>query len=309
MMQATTPHTDRVVLSGLAASNLLGFMAALGVLRVLTTSFPQECFRLCWKRLAGSWRPELIFPAASPELLIKKIDPALKITALNPAIHFADNPAVSVEKFAEQERLATAKALAGDRTFADFLASLGSSAAADKNGSVADTAFRTMQGAGHQHFLGTMSQLAQATTPEQVRTALFDPWNPVDEKLGLRWDTAEDRVYALRWDNPSGDAVMTVRGANRLAFEALPFFPVLSNGGRGCTTGFGGADGTTLTYPVWETPITGDAVLTLLALAELQEFDLQPYRERLAAMGIPVVYRCRRITRGKYRNFSPPFPI
>jgi hypothetical protein len=58
-------------------------------------------------------------------------------------------------------------------------------------------------------------------TPAYLHTALFVPWSRSDETDGFRWDPAEDRRYALRFKNPSGDSGRTVHGANRLACVGL----------------------------------------------------------------------------------------
>ena len=168
-----------------------------------------------------------------------------------------------------------------------------------------------MSGAGHQHFLGAMRQLCAATTPEHLHKALFNRWDHSDEKLGLRWDPKEDRRYALRWGNPSDTSknpIRTMWGANRLAVEALPLLPTVPDGRQLETTGFTRRDGAVLfTWPVWELGVSAEVVRTLLALAELQESE--PDRTKLRAMGVADVYRCRRITLGKYRNLTHAEPV
>jgi hypothetical protein len=64
-----------------------------------------------------------------------------------------------------------------------------------------------MSGAGHQHLLGFMKQLVRLTTREQVGAALFAQLTSEDEGPSLRWDPQDDRRYALRWKEPSGDKI------------------------------------------------------------------------------------------------------
>jgi hypothetical protein len=94
-------------------------------------------------------------------------------------------------------------------------------------------------------------------------------------------------------------------GANRLAIEALPVFPCVPVKGQLETTGFRGrrSSDTAFTWPLWDALLGIDAVRTLLALAELQENH--PDRTQLRRRGIAEVFRCMRITVGKYRNFTP----
>ena len=207
-----------------------------------------------------------------------------------------------------------------DRRDADFLAAFGSEVVESKvngkpTGQIADTAFRTMSGAGHQHFLGTMRTFIADTAPEHLDKAVFEIWRYDDplEKHSLRWDPLDDIRYALRWDNPSGDRNRklggSMWGANRLAIEALPLFPTHPIGDRLRTTGFAVRPNRTteLTWPVWSAAIGVREVRSLLSLSQLHEPT--PDRTQLASRGIVEVYRCQRLTQGKYRNFTPARPV
>ena len=164
-----------------------------------------------------------------------------------------------------------------------------------------------MRGAGHQHFLGTMKRLVNETKAEHLRKSLFQSWDYSDDKLGLRWDPEEDRRHALRWDNPSNDAPKTVRGANRLAVEALPLLPTAPGARQIATTGFSHRDGVvSFTWPIWRDPLSLEVVRSLLALSELRERE--PDRARLHAIGIVDVYRSERINVEQYRNFTRALP-
>ena len=72
--------------------------------------------------------------------------------------------------------------------------------------------------------------LSEHTSREDLRLALFAPWRYLDEKPTMRWDPMDDRRYALRAGNPSKAPLRTVRGANRLAIEALTFLPTVPHG-------------------------------------------------------------------------------
>jgi hypothetical protein len=225
----------------------------------------------------------------------------------HPAFAIDDNLKIPPDRYRKDyAELAAAKAHESrDRTWADFVAAFGSEATASEEGVIQDTALRTMSGAGHQHFLKTMRDLVQNTAAEHLRKALFEPWRYEDPKPSLRWDPADDRRYALRWNEPSGDPIRTVRGANRVAIEALPLLPAMPVGTRLETTGFRGRSSrdTFWTWPIWSAPLTVDAVRSVLALRQLQEDP--PPRPELAAMGVNEVYRSQRLTVGKYRNFAP----
>ena len=222
---------------------------------------------------------------------------------------FATNLKLKPEEF-ENEAMAAMEGFFNedDRTSAAFFAAFGTSIITNEQGDIADTAFRTMSGAGHQHFLKTMNDLAQITTEDQLRNTLFQSWTYPEEKIGLRWDPVEDKRYALAWKNPSHDPTRTQRGANRLAVEALPLFPTVPGATRLETTGFTGhrSDDTFWTWPIWDAPITLDAGRSLLALRELQES--QP-PAALFQRGVVAVFRSQRITTRKFRNFTPAVQV
>jgi len=246
------------------------------------------------------------------------VDQTLRDKTGQTAFSLADDLTVSCSIYKAAATKA-AHADTGDRRYADFLAAFGSEAVESeangkKSGEIADTAFRTMSGAGHQHFLGFMRALAADTQVEHLKKALLTPWQYDDpvENHTMRWDPMDDVRYALRWRNPSGDPERkrngAVWGANRLAIEALPLFPTAPVKGRLETTGFTQRKGygVAWTWPIWTAPIGMDALLSLMALSELQKDE--PDRRALASMGIAEVYRCQRITQGKYRNFTPANP-
>jgi hypothetical protein len=134
--------------------------------------------------------------------------------------------------------------------------------------------------------------------------------------MNLRWDPIDDRRYALRWKNPSADPPTTMRGANRLAIEALPLFPTAPNGDELATTCFRSRKGTFFTWPIWEGELSLPVVQMLLQrsisrLGESSDDEAATVNDGTAmatqrkALGIVAVFRSQRITVGKFRNFTP----
>lgn len=310
-----TPSTE-LELSGLDGGNPLAFLAALGALRALSLARHGNALRLIWRQREGTWRPVLRGPELQDaETILDALEDFLQGMRHHPALTFAKDLSVEVPVFREQAGLAQAAASPVDRKQADFIAAFGCEAVTrDERGQdhlIQDTAFRTMSGAGHQHFLGFMNELTLVTERHHLEAALFHEWVYADHAPSLRWDPIDDRRYALRWGDPSNSArspIRTVRGANRLAIEALPLFPTLPAGGRLETTGFRQPRGeeAAWTWPLWDIPLSLDTLRSVLALAELQA--ARPDRRWLAARGIAEVYRCQRVTVGKYRNFTAARP-
>lgn len=310
-MITPSANTNRLPLPGLDGANPLAFLAALGTLRVLALGWMHDEVRLGWQSTGASWQPVVAASRAlSEDEIVSTLHAQLSAMAGHPAFTFAENLKIKARTFAPFVRIAFADWHdRKDTIAAEFAAAYACELVVNEDGTIQDTAFRTMSGAGHQHFLAFMEQLARSTTPLHLRAALFAPWHYEEQKLSMRWDPTDDRRYALRWSNPSGDVIRTVRGANRLAIEALPLFPVAPVGRNLETTGFGSPTGRGVfwTWPIWEAPLPLDSVRSVLALAELQA--ARPDRRKLAARGVVEVFRCERITIGKFRNFTPAQPV
>ena len=298
-----------LLLSGLDGSNPLAFLAAVGTLRTVCLAEPDAHWRMKWLMRDGVWRPAL--SADRPPSAVALVDLLCRELQLEstPELDFGKNLSVKPEQFRAEAVSAQSQARPHHRRHADFIAAFGCELYETKDRkSIQDTALRTMNGAGHQHFLGTMKQLVQETGSAHLHSSLFKTWNYSDAKLGLRWDPEEDRRYALRWDNPSdGRGVKTVRGANRLAVEALPMLPTAPGTRELQTTGFTTQDRAVLfTWPIWQVAIDMNVVRSLLALPEISR--PRPNRDHLNAIGVAEVYRSQRITVGKYRNFTHALP-
>jgi hypothetical protein len=193
----------------------------------------------------------------------------------------------------------------GDRLMAEFVTAFGSEVCAqERKNRIQYTSFCFITGSGHQDFVETAAALVRGVTEAQLHEALFGPWQ-YQKGLSMRWDPADAREYALRWNDPGPEGVKAVWGANRLAIEALPLFPVHPSGKGLVTTGFRTAEHDEFTWPLWRAPVSCDTVRSLVALKQLQ--DPQPDRTQLQAMGIEEIYRVQRVRIGAGANFKVSF--
>jgi hypothetical protein len=233
---------------------------------------------------------------------------------------------ISPQDFAEVARTSARQAKIADRSWADFCAAYGTDAYHDE-ALISETDLHFTS--GQQSFLGTLRALAGdpppppapasgkrqpsqrsddqgATTAAQIEHALFETWSYSDPRPSLRWDPVDDRRYALRAYDPTNASfspIATVRGANRLAVEALPWLPTFPCNGGARTRGFSRRNRRLdFTWPVWDSWLSADTVRSLLGLEALYEDG--PPRDSLQRRGIAEVFRCRRIG-GYYGNFSP----
>jgi hypothetical protein len=304
-----TNGSTELPLVGLAADNPLAFLASVGTLRTLSAAWPRREVRLTW-RANGSWTPWLLVrDACSQEDVIGAISNALAGRDLAPEFNElgADLP-VAASAFVGLAKKAVAQARPLDRTTADYCAAYGSEAYA--NGDViGDTGLRTMSGAGHQHFLEFMRDILRSTASDHIRSALFTTWTYSDPRPSMRWDPQDDRRYALRASDPAGGQfpITTVRGANALAIEALPCFPTAPIKGEVRTRGFyRGGTGVTFCWPIWDVPISIESLQSLLGHAEM--IEERPRQELLRPLGVVEVFHSRRLTVGRFRNFTSGVP-
>jgi hypothetical protein len=305
MTSATSTAGERASheLAALDGSNLLAFMSALGVVRILAVDQPSLQPTLRWE-FRSAWRP-IIECGCDRAALLGILTIALQRSAGLPELRFADNIKQTPEQFRALARCAAASSERLERLA--WLASFASDACVDRHsaeGMLADTAFRTMQGAGHQHFLKSIRENFAAVRAEDLEADLFGVWKYDRKGSPLRWDPADDRQHAYRWRDPSSDKPGAVVGALALAGAALPMFPTSPRQGGLLTLGFQGSrEGPLFTWPVWSPALRARSLQSLLALAELQR-DAPP-RAALQALGVLDVFRCRRVSVGKMRNFTP----
>jgi len=306
--------SHELLLSGLDGANPLGFLAALGTLRTVNRAASEYKPELFWCVEDGAWRPILQTAAElSPDILIAKLHDALKQMKDHDTWALGDNLNVAPAVFRSYAQKAACNAHPDGSIHAEFAAAFASEAVIEtmpgKDAVVSDTALRTMSGAGHQHFIGFMRQLVELTNADHIANALFSTWRYDDQKPSLRWDPEDDRRYALRWNEPSGDPIKTVRGANRLAIEALPLLPVMPRMGKLETTDFAtaGSSHTYWTWPIWNHAIGIDVVRSLLADKRL----CKPAEnsQSLSRIGVCTLFRSQRLTVGKYRNFTMGVPV
>jgi hypothetical protein len=122
----------------------------------------------------------------------------------------------------------------------------------------------------------------------------------------MRWDPEDAKEYALRWRDPSVGGAYSVWGANRLAFEALPLFPIMPAETGPRTTGFRTLNRAhEFTWPIWTQKVSVDTVRSLIGLRELG--NEIPDRALLRPMGIEDVFRAQRIRIGQGANYKVSF--
>jgi len=302
----TTPNADQggLLLPGLDGSNPLGFLAALGVLRVLSKESP---IQMKWTPSGGTWVPVIVEGECSIDDLLVRLRRCINsydnhMWVLDKKLPFKES------KFRDSAKDALSKSTNSCRNDVDILASFGIELFSNDKGMFDDTALRMVRTGDYagNGLLAYGSRICEETTDDNLRDALTTSWTYSDTRCALRWDPHENHSYALQWTDPSKEKTVSVRGANRLAMAAMPLMPTipLKTGAR--TTCFGFPDGKTesMTWPLWNRPSRLATVQSILSLGQLQEN--KPSAIPLAERGVAAVYRCDRMKPNKYyRNFTP----
>lgn len=312
----TATHTHRLV--GLEPGNLLAFLALLGTLRALETSVPE-------------WRPRVHWDGAPLRPVLSLAVPATREDIAREAARgcaeLAEDHDFAGEADVTFDR-ARARAMLGAVTDAPrraaLLDALFSDGALKDDGRVVASPLCAMFGQGHQHFLTRLAEVPKGilpkglarkkhppdlNAPEKLAEALFAPWVRADETDSFRWDPAEDRRYALRFGDPSTDPGRTVHGANRLAAVGLPVLPGVAVERRGrmrfltLGTTLNGKGGIEIRWPIGRIPMSLGMLRAVTAHPALARPS--PDLEALAGLGVAEVRYARRISVGKYFNFTP----
>lgn len=268
-------------LPGLSGATPIGFLAALGLIRVLADDRHHDV-RLSWQ---GS-QPRLHGLAA--EAILDEL--VAHMVGRGDALEFtwADSPR-GVSPVQYREAVARAQ---GDRRALAFLAGWGTDTVL-RDGTISST--RWDMTSGQQKLLQDFRKLAPKVTREALEIALFG--GPYTEQTSFGLDPVAVRFHAHEAKAPAKTAPPGKPGLVWLAFEAIPLHPVLPIGaGRAYTTGWRSGRDLGYVWPLWEAP------LSLLEIALLRALPLQSLSRR---PGVTQVWFSRYGMSGKYGMLLP----
>lgn len=162
--------------------------------------------------------------------------------------------------------------------------------------------------AGQQKFLSLARQILCATR-EEVLEGLLGPWSYGSTAPSLGWDVTDDRAYALRASNPSGESKETNPGPEALAILGLSLHPVFPRRNRTLTQGCDGKwKNGNYCWPLWHKPASANSVRSLLAHASGYGPASKDRRKWYRAWGVSRILSSpiRRSAQGGYGTFGPP---
>ena len=290
-------------LEGFDGFELLGFMAALGLLRIL------DCR---WAALGGQGRrPTLGFDPDGRACVLGLADDlksesvSLREQMLQEAKVLSGELA-AIEKPSDfQVEAVRAAATSGSPGLARWVASL---AAPVPRGEweVDESTLCAANGASHQKLVQSMRDVIEEAEPDRLLDCLAGPWRRSFSKPGrkpsLRLDPGDERLHALRAVNPTSNEVpyRTEVGAQAFAVFGFLFFPVCPLNWRSLTVSSRRGRGQVFFHwCLWQPQATVPTLQSFLCE------DVSDERAR-RAQGAFAAVRCSRVSGEKGKlSFSP----
>ena len=299
-------------LSGLEGTNPLGFLAALGV----QVAFAGE------DREPRLWWSDDLTPRAVVDegfTVERVVDQALSTVARwenGPAVNprrpdgslmpKGDELKLSPSDIRNYLRSGLSESGDHDDSSGALMSALVAEGSLDKQGAAkpSDLYFT----AGQQKFLDTTRKILRGVTREDMVGGLVGPWSYGSELPSLGWDIVDDRVYALRANNPSPEKKLTNPGVEALAVLGLTLHPVFAGKERTLTPGCSGSwKAGHYSWPLWRRPATPHAVRSLLTHARDHPTAMDR-RVWFRGWGVDRILRSpiHRSSQGGYGTFGPP---
>ncbi|MGH3764342.1 MAG: type I-G CRISPR-associated protein, Cas3-extension family [Pseudonocardiaceae bacterium] len=303
--------TREIELPALDGTNPLGFLAALGVLDVLSRAGREPTVR--W---TADLVPVPVFRGAADEdELVELVDVDRARWQHSIVLHGPVDDRLDDVKPSPEVHREWAKEVVGTlgdaRADADLFCALLAEGPVDGKGNGKPTHLHFT--AGQQKFLVMARELAGRLDAERIQEAIFGPWREDSPLPTLSWSSQGERIYAVRAINPSSEKRLGVPGADWLAFLGLVFFPtcaVTGNYGLPASLKTSGCEKawkrSALRWPLWTVPLERDTTWSLVGDAAVVGKDRRLSPDQLRARGVLQVMQApiRRSDQGGYGSFG-----
>lgn len=268
-------------LNGLAAGSPIGFLAALGMLRVLTSDRNHEVYL--------GWRDgHAIIEGIEPERAIEELTANMEGRAETPEFNWADTP----RRNAPDVYRKACEQMTNDHRALGFMAGWGTDAVL-RNDFIAVT--RLDMTSGQQKLLKDLRGLAGKITQGHFRSALLGGSYEGQSSFGL--DPVATRSHAHEYKAPTKSKAPGKPGLVWLAFESIPLHPVIPiSPNRSLTTGWRASGDAAYVWPVWD---------TMLTLEEVRLLRVLPVERLSNRSGVKEVWGSRYGSVGKYGMLRP----
>jgi len=268
-------------LPGLTAASPIGFLAALGMLRVLVSDRHLNV-RLGWRN------GHAVVDGIDPDKAISELAANMEGRNGAPEFNWADTP----RKIPPEIYWDACEEMAGDERALGFMAGWASDTIL-RNGSVVVT--RMDMTSGQQKLLRDLRGLAQRVGIDHFHHALMGGAYEDQSSFGL--DPIAVRTHAHEHRAPTKTRRPGKPGLIWLAFEAIPLHPVVPVAtNREKTTGWRKGSDTAYVWPIWK---------ALLSLEEVSLLRGLPVERLHIRPGVTEVWASRYGKSGKYGMLFP----
>ena len=279
----------RTVLKGLHGSNPLGFMASVGLLRLLgercgsaRLGFTEDgAFRSWVERDSSLDVVDIVSADAARAAGSQPWRLEYEKTEKQGVKRVADLKAPP-EKFAEFLASAISEWVEGRSESADYAAAYGTDVAVDGKKNTKPTALHFT--AANQQFLGTLEETRRKVTRDWVEESLDDRPGKTKPGSNLRWDPDAERSRALMGVNPNDGGTVVNAPLEWLAFRALPALRCVPIGDRVVTCGVTGRrqDELRFHWPLWSGGASYATVRSLVSLTAAWVENEEAIQRRIA---------------------------
>ncbi len=298
-------------LPGLDGSEPLGFLAGLGVMRIVSGRYPETTIR--WEPAGGLWNPVIETEPATFKISLDSLSELLSVTlekvagsGLYGICSMGDKIGIEPIVFREHAGRAVhdfwnhAEGALLERWRANLEAALASAcgcdAITDDKGMIAPTSISFSNGASGQLLIKDFRNAALLCKPEKIIASLSG--NPANERItSLNWDPRDQRAAALRWQDPASEPSWVDPAANALAFIGMTYLTAVPSSDIK-TTGWKYERPRGFVWPLWQHALVSDEVAMLLA------HTLSP--EKAVQTGIEEVRFSMAINPDGKRNYFAP---
>ena len=262
----------RTVLKGLKGSNPLGFMASVGLLRLVgqhgaaRLGFDERGEFCAWIECGASLDiADIVATDASmaegPQPWRLEYDKTEK-----GGIKKVADLKAPPEEFAQFLGTAVRQWVDGRAERADYAAAFGTDVAVDGKGNTKPTALHFT--AANQQFIGAVEETRRKLTRAWIEESFDDRPGKTKPGSNLRWDPDAERNRALMGVNPNDDGTVVNAPLEWLAFRALPVIRCVPIGDRIVTSGVTGRrqDELRFHWPLWSAGSSYATVRSLLSV-------------------------------------------
>lgn len=298
---------------GIRDDNPRDFLAALGLLRLLHTSYPAHGVSLSWH---SDGHPIYTATTTLPESALEELVADLQRLNAETPHPFVHHKVIKVPLAGFRKAI--------ERSTSHFhplpeliYAAYGSQVHDSEKNETTPTAFSFSNGQGGKELLRDISELIQNEfTATQLLTDLSGKSSARKDAKSFRWHPAEYRAAAYRAADPGGNVKGDVfpdhPSLNILAFFGLTFFPVVDRTRHPSTAGFsrqkhGRTSSEFFTWPIWSPPLDLDTLSCLLLHPALHAAVIEP--AILRSLGCTGAWSARRFSADKSLYFSPAAQI